>query len=150
MKQEVERSGGRALLPPKPPPEMRDSIQFGLQSVAEQLLVVGDSINLDRSWLLVPADHPVLEPQTVSTLLDAAAMHPGRIIVPTHAGRRGHPTVFAWRHALQIDQIPTGLGFNWILESEPGDIVAVEFASPSILVDLDTPEDYERLLETWK
>jgi len=150
MKQEVERSGGRALLPPKPPPEMRDSIQFGLQSVAEQLLVVGDSINLDRSWLLVPADHPVLEPQTVSTLLDAAAMHPGRIIVPTHAGRRGHPTVFAWRHALQIDQIPTGLGFNWILESEPGDIVAVEFASPSVLVDLDTPEDYERLLETWK
>jgi molybdenum cofactor cytidylyltransferase len=150
LKQVVERSGGRALLPPTPPPEMRDSIQFGLQSIAGQLLAVGDSINLDSPWLLVPADHPVLEPQTVSTLLEAAAKHPGRIIVPTHAGRRGHPTVFAWRHALQIDQIPTGLGFNWMLKHEPGDILVVEFASPSVLVDLDTPEDYERLRKTWK
>jgi CTP:molybdopterin cytidylyltransferase MocA len=129
---------------------MRDSIQFGLQTVAEQLLARGEPADPHQPWLLVPADHPVIDPQTVVILLDAAAKNPGRIVVPTHGGRRGHPTVFAWRHALQIDQIPAGLGFNWILEHESGDIVEIEFASSGVLVDLDTPADYERLRKIWK
>ena len=99
LKQEVERSGGRVLLPPTPPPEMRDSIRFGLQSVTERLLATGELINADSPWLLVPADHPVLEPQTVSTLLEAAATNPGRIVVPTHAGRRGHEGSSGWERS---------------------------------------------------
>jgi molybdenum cofactor cytidylyltransferase len=150
LKQEVERYGGRALLPPSPPPAMRDSIQFCLQTVAEELLARGEPADPHQPWLLVPADHPVINPQTVVILLDAAAKNPGRIVVPTHGGRRGHPTVFAWRHALRIDQIPAGLGFNWILERESADIVEIEFSSASVLVDLDTPEDYERLRKIWK
>jgi molybdenum cofactor cytidylyltransferase len=150
LKQEVERYGGRALLPPTPPPEMRDSIQFGLHTIAEELLAAAESADPLQPWLLVPADHPVIDPQTVTILLEAAAENPGRIIVPTHGGRRGHPTIFAWRHALQIDRIPAGLGFNWILEHGSGDILEIEFASSNVLVDLDTPEDYERLRKTWK
>lgn len=150
LKEEVERYGGRALVPPSPPPEMRDSIHFGLQGIAEELVAQGRSPDPNQPWLLIPGDHPVIEPQTVTILLAEAAKNPGRILVPTHAGRRGHPTVFAWKHALQIDQIPAGLGFNWILEREAADIIEIEFASSGVLVDLDTPEDYERLRKIWK
>jgi molybdenum cofactor cytidylyltransferase len=150
LKREVEQYGGRALLPTAPPPEMRDSIRFGLESVVDDMRARGEPADPHQPWFLVPADHPVIDPQTAMILLDAAAKNPGRIVVPTHSGRRGHPTVFAWRHALQIDQIPAGLGFNWILEHESSQIVEIEFASSSVLVDLDTPEDYERLRNRWK
>jgi molybdenum cofactor cytidylyltransferase len=150
LKKEVELYGGRALLPPTPPPEMRDSIQFGFKCVADEILASGEPADLHQPWLLVPADHPVIDAQTVTILLEAAAKNPGRIVVPTHRGRRGHPTVFAWKHALQIDQIPVGLGFNWIVEQLPADIIEIEFASSGVLVDLDTPEDYERLRKMWK
>jgi molybdenum cofactor cytidylyltransferase len=150
LKGEVEACGGRALVPPAPPPEMRDSIQFGFNCVADEILASGEPADLHQPWLLVPADHPVIEPQTVTILLHAAAKNPGRIVVPTHGGRRGHPTVFAWKHALQIDQIPAGLGFNWIVEQASAEIIEIEFASSGVLVDLDTPEDYERLRKILK
>lgn len=150
LKREVEACGGRPLLPPTPPPEMRDSIRIGFNCVVDEILANGQPADPHQPWLLVPADHPVIDPQTVTILLDAAAKNPGRIIVPTHGGRRGHPTVFAWKHAVQIDQIPAGLGFNWIVEQASADIIEIEFASSGVLVDLDTPEDYERLRNMWK
>jgi molybdenum cofactor cytidylyltransferase len=150
LRREVEQHGGRALLPATPPPEMRYSIQFGLQTVAQEIRARRECADPNQPWFLVPADHPVIDPQTVTILLEAAAKSPGRIVVPTHGGRRGHPTVFAWKHALQIDQIPAGSGFNWILDQESSDIVEIEFANPNVLLDLDTPEDYERLRKSWK
>jgi molybdenum cofactor cytidylyltransferase len=150
LKTEVETYGGRALLPPTPPPEMRDSIEIGLKCVADEILANGEPADPHQPWFLVPADHPVIDPETVTILLHAAAKNPGQIVVPTHDGRRGHPTVFAWKHALQIDQIPVGLGFNWIVERASADVVEIPFASSGVLVDLDTPEDYERLRKTWK
>src|ERR1700722_18805253 len=116
LRREVERHGGRALLPPTPPPEMRDSIAFGLRHVAQEMAASGEEADPSSPWLLIPADHPVVLAETVTMLLEAAGRNPGRILVPTHDDRRGHPTLFCWKHALEIDQIPEGEGFNWILK----------------------------------
>jgi molybdenum cofactor cytidylyltransferase len=150
LRHEVERQGGRALLPPSPPPEMRDSIAVGLRQMAREIAKRGDKTDLDSPWLLIPADHPVVLAETVTILLEAARRDPGRILVPTHDGRRGHPTLFCWKHALEIDQIPDGEGFNWILKRHSADVIEIAVASPSVLVDLDTPEDYERLRKLWE
>jgi molybdenum cofactor cytidylyltransferase len=150
LKREVESHGGRALVPPTAPPEMRDSVAFGLRAVADDLKARGEPGLPDLPWLLIPADHPVVLTETVQLLLESAGRNPGRIIVPTHRGRRGHPTVFAWRHALEIDQIPAGQGFNWILQHAASDIVEVAVASEGVLIDLDTPADLERLRAIWE
>ncbi|HEX4073659.1 MAG TPA: nucleotidyltransferase family protein [Planctomycetaceae bacterium] len=150
LRREVERQGGLALVPPSPPPEMRDSIAFGLRQVAREIVARGENVDLCSPWLLIPADHPVVLADTVTTLLEAARRNSGRIVVPTHDGRRGHPTLFCWKHALEIDQIPEGEGFNWILKRHAADVIEVAVASPSVLVDLDTPEDYERLRKLWE
>jgi molybdenum cofactor cytidylyltransferase len=150
LRREIEQQGGRALLPPSPPPEMRDSIAFGLKQVARDIAEGGEEADPRSPWLLIPADHPVVLAETVTILLEAARRNPGRIIVPTHASRRGHPTVFCWKHALEIDQIPADEGFNWILKRNSADVIEVAVASPSVLVDLDTPEEYERLRKLWE
>jgi molybdenum cofactor cytidylyltransferase len=150
LRREVEQQGGRALLPPSPPPEMRDSIALGLRQVAREMAERGEEADLDSPWILIPADHPVVLAETVTILLEAARRNPGQILVPTHEGRRGHPTVFRWKQALEMDQIPAGKGFNWLLKRNSAAVIEVAVASPSVLVDLDTPEDYERLRKLWK
>ena len=45
----------------------------------------------------------------------AAGDYPGRLIVPTCRGRRGHPTAFAWKHALEVERIPADSGLNWLI-----------------------------------
>jgi len=149
LRDEIERSGGRAIVAAAPPPEMLMSIKLGLRAVAADLAKDREVAEPDAAWFLIPADHPVVDAETIQRLLEAAVENPGRIIVPTHKGRRGHPTVFAWKHATEIDGIPPGLGFNWILKQHAAEVVEIAVPSSGVLVDLDTPEDYERLRTLW-
>src|SRR5579863_2153397 len=115
LKRLVEDCGGNVLVPPTAPPEMRESVAFGLHEVMSELDRRKEAVDLASPWLLIPGDHPVVLSGTVETLLDASRRNPGRIVVPIFKGRRGHPTVFTWRHALEVDRIPNSEGFNWIL-----------------------------------
>jgi molybdenum cofactor cytidylyltransferase len=149
IRAEVERHGGSALVPETPPPDMRASAAFGLSALRRLFDDRNEVPPPDAPWLLVPADHPVLLPETVTALLEGARANAGRILIPTCRGRSGHPTVFAWRHALEVDQIPPDMGFNWLVRRHAADVVHVPFENEGVLLDLDTPEDYERLKSIW-
>jgi molybdenum cofactor cytidylyltransferase len=99
------------------------------------------------AWLLCPADHPQTEPEVVRKLLAHARAVPESIIVPVHGGRRGHPTLFPWSAAARVGSIPPGRGLNWLVQEGGFPVVECACASPAILCDLDTPEDYQRLRE---
>jgi molybdenum cofactor cytidylyltransferase len=58
--------------------------------------------------------------------------------------------VFAWRHALEVDQIPPDKGFNWIVRQHAADVVHVPVENEGVVLDLDTPEDYERVKAIWR
>jgi CTP:molybdopterin cytidylyltransferase MocA len=128
---------------------MRASTAFGLSAI-QKLFVGGEVPAPDAPWLLVPADHPELSGEVVTALLEAARANPGRIVIPTHHGRPGHPTVFTWRHALEVDEIPRDAGFNWIVRRHAADVVELPVEDEGVLLDLDTPEDYERLKSIWR
>jgi CTP:molybdopterin cytidylyltransferase MocA len=149
IRAEVERHGGRPLVPETPPPDMRASAAFGLSTIRKMFEARNETPPIDAPWLLVPADHPVLFAEIVTTLLAAACENAGRILIPTYRGRSGHPTVFAWRHALEVDTIPPDMGLNWLVRQHSGDVVEVPVEDEGVLLDLDTPEDYERLKATW-
>lgn len=124
------------------PPDMRASVQYGLQALVEQC-----DPQPDDGWLLVPADHPVLEPDVLTTLLENWHQHNADILLPTHRGQRGHPTLFRWSLADEVAAIPPDQGINWLVKSKPERVLEVPVASDTVLIDLDTPADYARLLE---
>lgn len=150
IRAEVEQHGATALVPVTPPPEMRASAAFGLGMLKTRFEEHGEVPPLDAPWFLVPADHPVLSSDIVIALLEAARANPGRILVPTCRGRSGHPTVFTWKHALEVNDIPSGMGFNWLIRRHAADVVHVPVENEGVLLDLDTPEDYERLKSLWR
>ena len=82
----------------------------------------------------------------VRELCVAYARQPGQtILVPTHLGRRGHPTLIEWRHVAGIRVMPPGEGLNAYLRAHAEETLELPVMSAGVLSDLDTPEDYERL-----
>jgi molybdenum cofactor cytidylyltransferase len=104
----------------------------------------------EDDWLLAPADHPTLDAGVVRELARARAGNPqASIVVPTWEGKRGHPTLIAWRHVAGLRAHPTGEGLNAYLRRHAAETLEVP-AGAEVLADLDTPEDYERLLERFR
>src|SRR5205823_2848557 len=101
----------------------------------------------DDAWLLVPADHPTLTANIVQRLVQAPQASPAHsIVIPTHQGKRGHPALIQWQHVAGIRNLPAGVGLNSYLRARAAETLECEVETGEILCDLDTPEDYTRLL----
>ncbi len=119
---------------------MRASVEWGLRTIPERF-----APQPDDGWLLVPGDHPVLDGSVVGDVIQEWSARRPAILVPTHQGRRGHPTIFSWRLAAEALALPRDVGLNELVRRHAGDVVEWESPSDAIRLDLDTPEDYERL-----
>jgi len=90
-------------------------------------------------FLIWPGDMPGIAPDTIRALIESSAS--GKIVVPVHAGRRGHPVLFseAFRSALSL--LGSDEGARSILEAHPASITEVDVNDSGIHMDIDTRED---------
>jgi molybdenum cofactor cytidylyltransferase len=138
----AEGAGAHVLRLPEPTPDMRGTCQAGLDWLEARL-----APRPDDGWLLLPADHPTVRPDVVRALLGAAAADPrAAIVVPTHAGRRGHPVWLRWPLAAAARALPPDQGLNRLIRSKLDETREIDWPMPDVLRDLDTPEDYQRLV----
>jgi CTP:molybdopterin cytidylyltransferase MocA len=141
----AQAAGAHVHILPEATPDMRATVEDGLRWLEERF-----QPKRDDCWLLVPADHPTLQVEVVRSLISARDTHPQRsIFVPTYQAKRGHPTLLAWSHVPGIRSLPAGQGINTYLRQQIDQTLEVAVDSAEILLDLDTPEDYERLLREW-
>jgi CTP:molybdopterin cytidylyltransferase MocA len=137
----VLTAGGTVIQPPQAPPEMRTSVEFALAHIREQFHPDPDDV-----WILVPADHPLLDSSVVTALISGWNARQPHILVPTHASRRGHPTLFRWELADEVPRLPPNVGLNHLVKLHSADVTELAIDSPGILLDLDTPADYAALV----
>lgn len=138
LAEEVLRTTAELVVPEIAPPDMRVSVELALRSL-------GQSVEEWDGWMLIPADHPTLETQAIKQLIAAWSLNRNRIAVPTWQGRRGHPTLFPWVTASEVSQLPLDSGLNVLLRSRPDRVLEVAASSDRVLMDLDTPDDWERI-----
>jgi molybdenum cofactor cytidylyltransferase len=93
--------------------------------------------------LLFLVDHPLVAAGTIEALI--AHLAPNRIVVPVFEGRRGHPVLFASDVLQEILQLPPSQGANIVVRKDPARVLQVPVYAPGILVDVDTPEDFQQL-----
>lgn len=96
-------------------------------------------------WLLIPADHPIVEEPVLMRLLEQWDAHPDAIVVPVHQGRRGHPVILPWRLTDELSTIPADQGLNWLIRRAACPTIEVDCPEPSVLWDVDTPEEFQRI-----
>ncbi len=132
----AESQGAEVVIPEQPTLDMRASVELGLERLAEGLE--------PTALLLTPGDIPGLMREAVARVIEASIGSPGRIIVPRHAGRRGHPLLLPWPLATEIPRLRPGVGINTLLADHSELIHFVEIEDPGLFEDLDTPDDYRR------
>lgn len=135
----VEKAGAHLLQLEHPTPDMRATVEAGLDWLEKRFAPAPND-----AWLLCPADVPMVEPGVIRQLaMDSRGS--GGVRIPTHAGKRGHPALIGWRHVAGIRAFPAGRGLNEYFRQ--CGIIEVPVDSDTILLDLDLPEDYARLRE---
>jgi len=111
--------------------DMAGSIRHGLREIDPASAGV----------LVCLSDHPLVSPGTITSIMNAHRADPGSIIIPSYKGRRGHPTLFP-RDV--IEDIFRGTTLRDVIAAQAGKVRVVEVDDEGVILDLDTPEDYER------
>jgi len=95
-----------------------------------------------------PVDLPHVRVTTLERLLEAHRRTGAPAVVPSFAERRGHPVI--WDRALfselATSAAATRHGAQAVLAAHERDLVTVSVDDPAVIDDLNTPEDYERLV----
>jgi len=112
------------------------SIQKGLSAIAE----------IVDAFYMQPVDIPLIKVQSLELLYDAY-MHEGKgVIYPTFFGKKGHPPLIAMKYKEQILLSDGEGGLKRVLEAFRNDAFYVSVYDQSVLMDMDTPADYQKLL----
>jgi molybdenum cofactor cytidylyltransferase len=114
--------------------EMLSSIQCALRVIS----------NESEATLIGLGDQPQLQEGSVRLICEAYADNASPLIVPSFQMRRGHPWLVArplWSEILALRPPESPRDF---LNRHADEIRYVSVDTPSVLADLDTPEDYLR------
>lgn len=114
--------------------EMLSSVRCGLAALRQSC----DGV------LVVLGDQPGVTAETIVRLVDAFRGGRGKIVVPSHGGRRGHPLLLSTSYCDEIRTRYDDVGLRGLLGAHAGDVFTVEVATPGILLDIDEPQDYRR------
>lgn len=111
--------------------EMLTSIQLGLRAQKPSAEAI----------LICLGDQPQVEERSVRSVCEAFQKSKSNLIVPSYQMRRGHPWLVArplWGEILAMQEG----SMREFLNAYAGEIEYVNLDTPTILQDLDTPEDY--------
>lgn len=141
LAESARSAGANALILDQPTPDMRTTIEAGLDHIEAALRP-----SHADAWLLCPADHPTLDAGIIRNLWDELQKAPEcSIATPTFKGKRGHPTIISWSHVAGIRDFAKEKGLNLYLREFERETLEMLCDSAEVLIDLDTPADYERL-----
>jgi molybdenum cofactor cytidylyltransferase len=91
-----------------------------------------------------PVDLPLVNLNTVQILLDVAQQKNNPITVPVCSGKRGHPVLYNSEALKKILEMKPTETAKQLLQYFAEKISQVEIQDPAVLIDIDTPEDYDR------
>jgi molybdenum cofactor cytidylyltransferase len=115
------------------------SLQLGLAAAA------ADS---PEAVILCLVDHPAISAEVIGKLKERFESTYRPVLIPTHEGQRGHPVVISQELFSELLALPPEEAANTIIRKYRDATQFVEVADPGILVDVDDPETYERLVES--
>jgi molybdenum cofactor cytidylyltransferase len=112
--------------------EMAYSLQAGLSVLSDKV----------EATLVALGDQPQIECAVVQAILAAYQQSQAALIVPSYKMRRGHPWLIVRSLWPEVLNLPTGRMLRDVLNDQAEKINYLQVDTPSILQDLDTPEDY--------
>lgn len=98
--------------------------------------------------IFLQCDQPLITADLLQALLACFEETGSAIVHPAHAGQRRTPVLFARRLFPELAAVSGDEGGRAVIARHVGEVTTVEVANPDLLADIDTMEDYQRLLAT--
>ena len=117
-----------------PESEMAESVRIGLCTLTDS-----------SSGVLVHlSDHPLVSAGTLKSIVQYYLETPDKIIIPLYKGKKGHPSLFP---KPVIDEVFVRLNLRDIINRDSSRIRFLDVDDEGVILDMDTKEDYERILK---
>jgi molybdenum cofactor cytidylyltransferase len=130
-----------------PPPRIIVNLRYseGQLSSLHAALEIVDRPGVD-GMLVTLVDVPLLSADTVRAVVDAHHRTRAPVVRPVQGGRHGHPVVFDRAVFDELRRADPGIGAKAVVRAHASEIVEVSVDDTGSFTDIDTPEDYERLI----
>lgn len=99
-----------------------------------------------KGYMFFTGDQPLLDVETIGLLIKTFKDNRECIIVPRYRGRRGGPTIFSDTYKEELLLLEGDNGGKKIINKHMNNVVFVEINNEYALQDIDTNEDYNRLI----
>jgi molybdenum cofactor cytidylyltransferase len=113
------------------------SLVAGLDAIDEPLL---------EAVMVTPVDVPLVTPFTVAAVISAWRRTHAPIVRPVDGERHGHPVIFDRSVFEELRSANPNIGAKAVFATHRNRVLNVEVKDPGAFEDIDTPEDYQRLL----
>ena len=130
----------RFVVNPDPDRGQLTSLQCGLAAIS----------GVAAGVLFSPLDFPAVRPETIE-LLAGAFVHRdavAELVIPRFHGRRGHPVLAAAALIPEFLALPETAAARDVVRRHDAGIRYVEVDDAGVVTDIDTQEDYRRLLDS--
>ncbi len=116
-------------------PDYTDGLSTSLRAGLSALPAICDGA------VVALGDMPSVRAGDLNILIDEFDPGAGQsIIVPTHAGKRGNPVLWARRYFEEISSVSGDVGARHLIGANADQVHEVSTVNPGVLIDLDTPE----------
>lgn len=96
--------------------------------------------------VVTPVDYPLVSQDTVRRLVDAWRASGALIVRPERGGHHGHPVVFGAGLFAELRRADLSAGARGVIARHLADVVDVPVDDAGAFEDIDTPDDYRRLI----
>jgi molybdenum cofactor cytidylyltransferase len=139
---------------PKPTKCQRDIAAYPVENLVNEDWERGMSSSITTAMgavqaeyeavLILLCDQPLIEKEQIERLLEARTQNPDRIIASRYADTIGVPAIFPKKYFYKLQLLSGDQGARKLFSSLGDEIVSV--AIPEAEFDIDTQEDFARLL----
>ncbi|HWR41707.1 DVU_1551 family NTP transferase [Sporomusa sp.] len=133
----LKRLNVRIIENPRYAEGMFSSIIAGLKTLAGEA----------EAFFLLPGDTPLIRRRSIKDMVQAYRKTGATVVYPVFNGHRGHPPLISAGCFESILSSDGAGGLRDILARFTTDTAEVELADQGVLLDIDSIEDYEKLIE---
>ena len=135
IEQQISKYSSKIIYNPNYGSGLSSSIVNGIKYLEEKNV---------EAILIMLADQPHITSEYLNTLIETSKIHPSKIIASNYKDSVGVPAIFPKIYFNELLNLKGDKGAKYFLQKHDSNVIKTNY--PQNLVDIDTPNDYKRLL----
>ena len=137
IRENIKLNGAETVQNPHYRSGQSSSLKVGLSAVSDTCDAV----------LFMLGDQPLINSDIIDRLIQHYLKTGSALIIPRYVGKRGNPVLIDRSLFKELEELSGDTGGRELFKRHQNEIEYLDEQTAAILTDIDTPEDYQRLLK---